>query len=95
MKIQALWERCRIRAWAPRPAGRAQAETRTPKPFQRLSHNESVAVLEEAVQWLIAEAKSTLEMPEGPAKRQRWAELEGRDQSLVRDFQRLLGSRRP
>jgi hypothetical protein len=71
-----------------------RADTTTPKPFQPLSHHESILVLEDAVQWLMDEAKSTIGMPEGPAKRRRWAELEGRDQSLVRDFQRLLGSRR-
>ncbi len=70
------------------------AKIALPKPFQPLTHNQSIAVLDDTIQWLLDEARTTLAMPDGPAKQQRWAELEGRDQSLVRDFQRLMRAQR-
>ena len=88
MKLRALWERYRIQrrgltvAVSPKP--------RRPKPFQPLTRDESIAVLEDAIQWLINEAKGTFALPKGPYKELREAELRARDNSLARDFARLV-----
>jgi hypothetical protein len=65
-------------------------EPKGPKPFQALTRAESIAVLEDAVQWLIDESKATLAIPNGPCKDRRKAELRARDKSLARDFVRLM-----
>lgn len=92
MNLKALWQRCGLKRRV-RPAARPiTVKITRPKPFQPLTHNQSVAILDDTIQWLIDEARMTLAMPDGPAKQQRWVELEGRDQSLVRDFQRLVRS---
>jgi hypothetical protein len=36
------------------------------------------------------EARTTSEIPDGPAKERRNAELRARDKSIARDFQRLI-----
>ena len=90
MKLRALWERYkanhRMRFVAPPPL---RAAVTGPKPFQSLTHDQSVAILEDAIQWLIDEAKATLELPNGAPKERRRAELRGRHESMVRDFARL------
>ena len=58
--------------------------------FEPLTHEQSVAVLEDSIQWLIDEARATMAMPSGLAKERRKAELRGRDKSMARDFARLV-----
>ena len=82
MNLKSFWERHRAQRWsvtASRPA-----KARPPRPFQPLTRDESIAVLNDAVEWLMDEARTTLLMPEGQAKELRKAEL-------VRDFHRLIG----
>jgi hypothetical protein len=89
MKLKALWERYRSQrplALPPRPP----LVVRTRQPFQPLTRDESIAVLDDALQWLMDEMRSTLEMPEGPAKARRWGELRARDKSMAQDFRRLV-----
>ncbi len=59
------------------------------KPFQPLTRDESIAILDDAIQWLLDETKTTLAMPDCPFKYQRLAELQARDQSMNQDFRRL------
>ncbi len=88
MKLRALWERYRTQRRALTVAVFPKA--RGPKPFQALTRDESIAVLEDAIQWLINEAKATFALPKGPYKKRREAELRARDKSLARDFARLV-----
>jgi len=88
MNLKSFWERHRAQRWAG-TAG-LPAKARTPKPFQPLSREESIAILDDTIQWLIDEAKATVVIPNGPLKERRRAELRGRDKSIARDFQRLI-----
>ena len=90
MKLKNLWElwqahRRSLSRPLPRPR-RAMA----PRCFEPLTRNQSIAVLEDAIQWLMDEAKAALAMPEGAARERRRAELRGRDKSMARDFARLM-----
>lgn len=89
MRLKALWERYRAQRRALTVAV-PLATARGPKPFQPLTRGESIAVLEDAIQWLINEVKATFALPKGPHKKRREAELRARDKSLARDFARLV-----
>ena len=88
MNLKSLWERHRAQRWAGKAAQPAKAET--PKPFQPLTRQESIAILDDTIHWLVDEARITLAMPDGPSKEQRKADLRARDKSIARDFQRLM-----
>jgi len=90
MKLKSFWERYRAQRWAPTAGACRPAEASAPKAFQPLTSDESIAVLDDAIAWLIDEIRATLAMPNGPRKERRWAELRGRDKSMARDFQRLV-----
>ena len=89
MSLKSFWERHRTHRWAGTAA--LPCKPATPKPFQPLTHQQSIAILDDTVQWLMDEARATLAMPDGPFKEWRMAELRARDQSLFRDFRRLIG----
>jgi hypothetical protein len=89
MKLKSFWERHRSQRWALTNAVPLPAKARMPNPFQPLTHDQSIAVLEDAIQWLIDETRTMYAMPDGPAKLRRRAELRGRDRSMARDFARL------
>jgi len=89
MKLKSFWERHRARRWALTDAVPLPVQARMPKPFQPLTRDESIEVLDDAVQWVLDESQATIAMPDGPAKERRGAELVARDKSLVRDFLRL------
>jgi len=88
MNLKSFWERHRAQRWAVTAAPPAKA--RTPKPFQPLTHQQSMAILHDTLQWLMYEARVTFLMDDGPSKERRKAELRARDKSIVRDFQRLI-----
>ncbi len=90
MSLKSFWERHRTHRWP----GTASLPYKpaTPKPFKPLTRQQSIAILDDTVQWLMDEARATLEMPDGPLKQWRKAELRARDQSLFRDFRRLTGN---
>jgi hypothetical protein len=88
MNLKSFWERHRAQRWAATAA--LPAKARKPKPFQPLSREESIAILDDTIQWLIDEARATVVMPNGPSKERRRAELRGRDKSIGRDFKRLI-----
>ena len=88
MNLKSFWERHRARRWAGTAA--PLAKTRAPKPFKPLTPNESIAVLDDTIHWLMDEARATFLMSDGPAKERRMAELRGRDRSIARDFKRLI-----
>lgn len=90
MELRSFWERHRARRWAPTAALPVPVKARTPKPFQPLTPQESIAVLDNAIQWLLDEARTTLAMPDDPSKERRWAELQARDRSMARDYKRLV-----
>jgi len=90
MKLTSFWERHRAQRWAPTAGARLPVEAKTPKPFQPLTHDESIAVLDDAVRWLMDETRTALAMPNGPAKERHWAELRARNKSMARDFERLV-----
>ena len=90
MKLKDLWERYRAQRRALTLAVPSPLERRVPKPFEPLTHYESIAVLEDAIQWLIDEARTTLAIPNSPSKDRRKAELRARDKSMARDFARLV-----
>ncbi len=94
MKLRLLWERWHAhRRAVPAPFPRpSRAMTR--KCFEPLTHDQSIAVLDDAIQWLINEAKATRAMPDGPERQRRRAELRGRDKSMARDFARLMRQQR-
>jgi hypothetical protein len=89
MKPKALWERYRSRRRTPTVALSRHAKAITPKPFQPLTYRESVAVLKDAIQWLEVEMVITFALPNGPFKQRRLAELQGRNESMARDFEQL------
>jgi len=88
MNLKSFWERLRAQRWAGTAALLARA--RAPKPFQPLTRQQSIAILEDTIQWLVDEARITLAMPDGPSKERRKADLRARDKSIARDFQRLI-----
>jgi len=88
MNLKSFWERNRAQRWAV-TAG-LPAKAGTPKPFEPLTRQESAAILDETIEWLMDEARVTLAMPDGPSKERRKAEFRGRDKSIARDFQRLI-----
>ena len=88
MKLKAFWELCvgrREEGVALSPLARAK----TPKPFQPLTRDESIVILDDAIEWLRDEIRTTLTTPDCPFKELRLAELEARDQSMNQDFRRL------
>lgn len=88
MNLKSFWERHRAHRWA--LTASLPANARTPKPFQPLIRQESIAILDDTIEWLMDEARATLVMPDGPSKERRKAELRARDKSIARDFQRLI-----
>ncbi len=88
MSLKSFWERHRAHRWAGTAALPNKAAT--PQPFQPLTHQQSIAILADTVEWLMDETRATLAMPDGPLKDLRKAELRARDQSLFRDFRRLV-----
>jgi len=90
MKLKALWERYRAQHSALAVPMPPPIEERGPRPFQPLTPEESVQILEQAIQWLIAEANATEAIPNGPSKDRRRSELRARDKSMARDFARLV-----
>ena len=90
MRLRALWERCRSHGRAHTVALPVLEKPRVVKAFQPLTHDETVAVLDDAIQWLIDETRTTLALPNSPAKLQRWAELRARDRCMARDFKRIM-----
>jgi hypothetical protein len=92
MKPKTLWERRRLQCRTLKVDARPPAGTRTPEPFQPLTRLESMAVLDETIQWLIEETTALLMMPSCPFKELRRAELRARDSSMRRDLLRLQRS---
>ena len=90
MKLESYWERHRAQRWAATADARRSGEARTPKPFEPLTHEESIAVLEHANQWLIDEARATAVLLNGPYRERRKAELWARYKSMTRDYARLM-----
>ena len=88
MKLKSYWERYRAQRWAATAPPAPKAET--PKPFQPLTRDESIAILDDTIQWLMDEARATFIMHDGPSKDRRQAELRARDKSIARDFRRLI-----
>jgi hypothetical protein len=88
MNLKSFWERHRGRRWA--TTVRPSTNGRTPRPFQPLTRQQSIAILDDTIEWLIDEAKVTLLMPDGASKERRRAELRARDKSIARDFRRLV-----
>ncbi len=91
MNLKSFWERHRARRWT--IIATPPAKERAPKPFQPLTRDESIAILDDTVQWLIDEVRVTFLMADGPLKERRQAELRGRDRSIARDFYRLIRDR--
>jgi len=87
MSLKSFWERHRAQRWSVSVASSRKA--RTPKPFQPLTRDESLVILDDTVQWLIDEGRATLLMPDGPCKERCMAELRARDQCFARDLSRL------
>ncbi len=88
MNLKSFWERHRAQRWAGTAA--LPSKARTPKPFQPLTRQESIAILDDTIEWFMDEARATLVMPDGRSKERRKAELRSRDKSIARDFQRLI-----
>jgi len=88
MNLNILWKRHRAQRWA--GTATPPVKTRTPRPFQPLTHHESIVILEDTIEWLMDEARATLAMPDGPSKERCMAELRARDKSIAHDFQRLI-----
>ena len=88
MNLKSFWERHRAQRWAVTAAPPAKA--RTPKPFQPLTRQESIAILDDTIEWLLDEVRATLLMSDGPSKQRRKAELRARDKTIARDFRRLI-----
>lgn len=87
MSLKSFWERHRAQRWA--GTASLPAEASASKPFQPLTRQESIAILDDTIHWLMDEARVTLAMPDGSLKESRKAELRVRDKSIARDFQRL------
>ena len=90
MNLKLLWERYKAQRRVFVAAQPVSVERRGVKLFQPLTLSESVAILDDAAQWLIDEARTTLAMPDSPSKDKCKAELRGRNQSMGRDFARLV-----
>ncbi len=88
MNLKSFWERHRARRWA--IAAVPSCKERAPKPFRPLTRDESIAILDDTIQWLVDEASAISSMSEGASKERRLAELRGRDKSIARDLQRLI-----
>ena len=88
MNLKSFWERHRDQRWTGTAA--LPAKARTPKPFQPLTRQESIVILDDTIEWLMDEARATLLMSDGPSKKRRKAELRARDKSIARDFRRLI-----
>ena len=88
MNLKSFWERHRSQRWATRAV--SPLKVRTPKPFQPLTRDESIAILDDTIQWLMDEVRATFTMPDGASKERRIAELRGRDKTIAGDFQRLI-----
>ena len=88
MNLKSFWERHRAHRWAGTAALPVKATT--PTPFQPLTRQESIAILDNTIQWLMDETRITLAMPDGLTKERRKAELRARDKSIAPDFQRLI-----
>jgi len=88
MNLKSFWERHRSQRWATRAV--PPTKVRTPRPFQPLTRDESIAILDDTIQWLMDEARVTFIMPDGAPKERRTAELRGRHKSIARDFHRLI-----
>ncbi len=88
MNLKSFWERHRARGWAVTAAPSTREATR--KPFQPLTRDESIAILDDTIQWLMDETRATFFMSEGPSKERRQTELQGREKSIAQDFQRLI-----
>ena len=88
MNLKSFWERNRAQRWATRAV--PPLKVRTPTPFQPLTRDESIAILDDTIHWLVDEARATFIMPDGASKERRRAELRARDKSIARDFQRLV-----
>jgi len=88
MNFKSFWERQRAQRWAG-TAG-AAAKPRIPNPFQPLTRQQSIAILDDSIQWLTDEAQAMLMMPDGESKERRRAELRARNKSIARDFYRLV-----
>jgi hypothetical protein len=88
MNLRSFWERHRAQRWTVTASLPANAST--PKPFQPLTGQESIAILHDTIEWLRDEARATLVTPDGPSKERRKAELRARDKSIARDFLRLI-----
>jgi len=88
MNLKSFWERHRAQRWAVTAA--LPPKARTLKPFQPLTRQESIAILDDTIAWLMDEARATLLMSDGPSKQRRKAELRARDKSIAREFQRLI-----
>ena len=89
MKLKSFWERHRARRWALTDVVPLPVKAGTPQPFVPLTRDESIEVLDDAIQWVFDETRAVMAMPDSPAKERRWAELVARDKSLARDFLRL------
>ena len=87
MNLKTFWGLCRTQGRAVTAALPSKAGT--PKPFEPLTRQESIAILEDTIQWLMDEARATFLMPPGPSKERRRAELWARHKSISRDSRRL------
>jgi hypothetical protein len=90
MKLRTLLKRYRAQAPEPRGALPFPNKPGTPQRFQPLTKKESKAILEDAIVWLMVEARIVLAMPNGTAKERCKAELRARGKSLARDYDRLV-----
>lgn len=88
MKLKALWELC-VERWEEATALSQPVRAKTLKPFRQLTRDESIAILDDAIKWLVDETRTTLAMPDCPFKERRLAELQARDQSINQDFRRF------
>ena len=88
MNLKSFWERHRAQRWAGRAALPAKASAL--KPFQPLTRQESIAILDDTIEWLLDEVRATLLMSDGSSKQRRKAELRARDKAIARDFRRLI-----
>ncbi len=90
MKLKSFWERHLAQRWTRTVALPMPGQAKILKPFQPLTQDESIAILDDAIEWLIDEIKATQAMPDGPFKERRRAELRARNKSMARDFARLV-----
>ncbi len=88
MNLKSFWARHRARRWA--VTATPWTREKAPKVFQPLTRDQSIAILDDTIQWVIDEARAAFFMPDGPLKERRLAELRARDKSIARDFHRLI-----